>query len=196
MIQLKIEVGPKEILRTLVLVLMLPLVAWLCACGTSTTTGTDESGATAGRTRTSQDISAGGTLVETIGCKQWNGEAAGDGISANQDCIRYEYMGGGLLLIKHINAGFNCCPEIRAMVNVRADSLIIIEREIAGLCDCLCLFDLHYQILGLDPGVYRVTVFQEYLDQDDEPLDFSMDLISSSSGEHCVERDHYPWGYE
>lgn len=128
-----------------------------------------------------------GSLIDSYGCKDKSGAKLA------QDCIEYHYLGGGYLLLNHINAAFNCCPEFEADIDVAGDTITVTEVEISGICYCLCLFDLNYEIVGLTPGVYNVTVIQEWLEPDDEPLDFTMDLLSSPSGIHCVERDHYPW---
>jgi hypothetical protein len=178
------------------LLLVLVLGLWFCACGTEGMTGNEEDRVRAGPTRGTHDIAPGGSLVGITGCKQWKAAATGDAIPSTQDCVEYEYTDDGLLMIRHVNAGFNCCPEIKAFVNVRGDTVFVIEREISGLCDCICLFDLDYQIVGLEAGVYRVKVAEEYLEPEDEPLDFWIDLVSAPSGTYCVTRDHYPWGLQ
>lgn len=146
-----------------------------------------------GSVRAVSCVAPTGGLVGASGCIFTRG--AGSRAPSNLDCIEWEYLGGGLLLLDHLNAAFNCCPEYEAGVVVEGDSITITEDEISGECDCICLYDLNYEIGGLAPGVYSVTVNQEYLRPDDEPLDFTMDLHSSPSGTHCVERDHYPWGF-
>jgi len=50
-----------------------------------------------------------GTLDEYQGCKEWTtGIETGTDAANNQDCIEYAYDGRTLIL-KHVNAGFNCC---------------------------------------------------------------------------------------
>ena len=61
-------------------------------------------------------------------------------------------------------------------------------------CDCLCLFDLDYEITNLPPGVYTIRVNEPYLWEGAEVLEFTVDLSAVPSGSHCVYRDHYPWG--
>jgi hypothetical protein len=133
-----------------------------------------------------------GALVGSFGCKR-GGAGGAAAPRLTQDCIEYEYLGEGLLLLNHVNTAFNCCPVFEAGITVDGDAIIVSEDEISGDCDCICLFDLNYEIVNLEPGIYDVTVIQEYLDPTDEPLDFTMDLLSSPSGMHCVDRDHYPW---
>jgi hypothetical protein len=131
------------------------------------------------------------------GCKTFQ-KIEGDMVPPDQDCIEYEYDGESVLLIKHINAGFNCCPEeIKIFVNIQ-NSIITIEEEeyfyIHGGCDCLCLFDIDFDIAGVIPGEYTIKIQELYLPSGDEPLEFSVDLSFSTSGIFCVERTSYPWG--
>jgi hypothetical protein len=133
-----------------------------------------------------------GSLVSMTGCKTW-GIALGGETTPDQDCIRYVYRGRTLNLT-HVNTALNCCPEFEARLEVSSDSIFITEDEAQGGCRCLCLYDLEYEIRHLPAGTYRVIVSQEYLEPGDQPLEFTIDLVSSLSGEYCVTRTHYPWG--
>ena len=138
-----------------------------------------------------------GTLVDYDGCKEFNKGNALNGTPPDQDCIEYQYDGASLLLLKHVNAGFNCCPdEILADITIEDNVITIDEDESleSGGCDCLCLFDVDYQISNLPPGEYTIRVNGLYLEEGDEILQFTVDLTSSPSGSFCVYRDHYPWG--
>ncbi len=138
-----------------------------------------------------------GTLVDHTGCKTFQ---KSDSTSPNLDCVEYEYDGGSKLTLKHVNAGFNCCPgSIEADITIENSLITITESESydsLGPCACLCLFDVDMEIINLPPGEYTIKVNELNLDEGDEILDFTISLSSSpSSGSHCVGRDHYPWGY-
>jgi len=135
-----------------------------------------------------------GSLVGTSGCKSFQEVLSPDIAPPDQDCLEYQYDGESLLLLKHLNAGFNCCPEIATSVSIEGNVITIEEIEIAGYCDCLCLFDLDYEIVNLPPAEYTITVIEPYVHEGQEILEFSVDLVSSPSGIHCVHRDNYPWG--
>jgi hypothetical protein len=139
-----------------------------------------------------------GILLNYYGCKEFQKGTAIDSIPPDQDCIEYQYDGSSVLLLKHINAGFNCCPdEILAEITIESNVITIDENEsleISGGCYCLCLFDVDYEITNLPPGVYTIKINGLYLEEGDEPLEFTIDLASSPSGIFCVHRDHYPWG--
>ena len=135
-----------------------------------------------------------GILVNYYGCKEFQKGTAIDSTPPDQDCIEYQYDGESVLQLKHVNAGFNCCPEIAANITIEDNTITIEEIEISGECYCLCLFDIDYEITNLPPGEYTIRVNGLYLEEGDEPLEFTVDLASSPSGIYCVYRDHYPWG--
>jgi hypothetical protein len=114
-------------------------------------------------------------------------------VPSDQDCIEWSFNSRGHLKFTHVNTGFNCCPVFEAVTYVENDTIFVVELELEGQCQCLCVYDLDYEIHHLERGVYQVIVVQEWLQEGDEPLDFTMDLLTSPSGRHCVERDHYPW---
>ena len=116
------------------------------------------------------------------------------GTSSNSTCVQYEYDGQGTLLLTHINAGLNCCPQPTLTVNVLADTIFVTEVD-SGLCHCLCLYDIEYRVVNLPPGHYRIKV-EEAIAGGGEPLDFWVDFAQSPSGTVCEARSQYPWGSE
>ncbi len=134
-------------------------------------------------------------LVEIYGCKE-----AATGIplvsaSSDQDCIEYWYIEGDVLRLKHVNAGFNCCPVIDVDIQVDGETITIEEIELEGLCYCLCLFDVYYEIHDLVPGTYHLCVIEPYRPENDPVLEFTVDLQASPAGNFCVFRSGYPWGF-
>jgi hypothetical protein len=138
-----------------------------------------------------------GILINYDGCKEFQKGTAKDVTPPDQDCIEYQYDGENLLLLKHINAGFNCCPdEILADITIENNVITIEENESleSGGCYCLCLFDVDYEISNLPPGEYTIRVIEPYVPEGGEILEFTVDLASSPSDSYCVYRDYYPWG--
>jgi hypothetical protein len=135
-----------------------------------------------------------GFLTDQYGCKEFQKGTVIDATPPDQDCMEYEYDGESVLLLKHVNAGFNCCPEIAANITIEDNIITIEEIEISGDCDCLCLFDIDYEIRNLPPGEYTITAIEPYVPGGEEILEFTVDLVSSPSGSFCVYRDYYPWG--
>ena len=116
-------------------------------------------------------------------------------VNSNMDCIFYVYSNGKLRL-RHVNAGFNCCPEIDKAIEIRDNSIFITEIEVEGICDCSCLFEIEYTIAPLAPGTYFIHFDEPYVHQNGEVLEFTVDLVNEPTGEYCVWRDYYPWGVE
>ncbi|MFA4948661.1 MAG: hypothetical protein WC674_09170, partial [Candidatus Krumholzibacteriia bacterium] len=134
-----------------------------------------------------------GALVSRSDCKG-STELAASGTAAIRDCIEYELAGGDTLLLRHINAAFNCCPgDITADISFRNDTITIVERESESGCRCLCLYDLDYRFENIAPGIYTILIVEPYVTDADEPLRSTIDLSVSPSGSFCVDRASYPW---
>lgn len=134
-----------------------------------------------------------GVVAAADGCKLFDAPAVDFDAPSNQDCVAWTYAADGTLALKHVNAGFNCCPgTITADITISDDTITIVEREQTAGCRCLCLFDVRYKIFKLPAGVYTVT-FVELYGLDDPPLAVTIDLASTPSGSFCVPRTHYPW---
>jgi hypothetical protein len=113
----------------------------------------------------------------------------------SQSCIEYSFdQSTKKLLIKHINAGFNCCPEsLWCTATYRNDSIVIQEFEKHIGCKCNCLYDLEMEVEGVESGNYQLRVIEPYLGTQ-KPLIFTLDLKSQKQGSFCVTRKQYPWG--
>src|SRR6056297_2984347 len=68
-----------------------------------------------------------GILTNYTGCKYFKFT----GISDTLSCINYQYNESQhQLSLKHINAGFNCCPDsLYAFITIIKDTVIIKEHE-------------------------------------------------------------------
>ncbi|MFH2055183.1 MAG: hypothetical protein ABIJ61_04440 [bacterium] len=137
------------------------------------------------------------TVTNFSDCK--SGIAKIAGASSTQECIEWQYA-DGVLSIHHVNAGFNCCvTALLASFAKEANEITITESEVLdqGGCNCLCLYDLDYQLNSFATGVYTFTIIGPYMETTSTPesdyLTFSVDLASEPSGSYCVDRDHYPW---
>jgi hypothetical protein len=117
---------------------------------------------------------------------------------ASEDCIGYEWVKGDTLKITHFNAGFNCCPEgFRTELTVAGDTLIISEMENSNLCDCNCLYDLKYDLTGIERDRWWIRVREPYVDTErDAPALFQVNLKEQPAGEACFTRTGYPWNIQ
>ncbi len=134
-----------------------------------------------------------GILTGHGSCK--TGKGTLDDPTSSEDCVDWSFE-DGTLSINHINAGFNCCPIILADITIEGNLITISEIDSldGGGCDCNCLFDVNYEITGLQAGVYHLVVDEPYRQNPDEPIDFMLDLSATPSGRHCEDRTVYPWG--
>jgi hypothetical protein len=143
------------------------------------------------------DTNPDGKVTAYTSCKGMSMAASRGDMPKNQDCLEYDYDGQSVLRLKHVNAGFNCCPDtLIGAFHISVGEIIIDESELltTGGCHCLCLYDLDYEITGLAPDQYSIRVNQPYLTSGAEVLEFTLDLTSAKSGTFCVTRDFYPWG--
>jgi hypothetical protein len=137
-----------------------------------------------------------GVLLQAAGCKQFGGAAHVSRAATAQedDCFEYQYDGKGKLTLRHINAGFNCCPgHISAAIDFNGGVIEITESEELQDCRCLCLFDLDYEIINLAAGRYTIRVIEPYCEAGDQVLEIMVNLSAATSGSFCLQRNYYPW---
>lgn len=110
-------------------------------------------------------------------------------------CIDYSFdKTNKKLTIKHINAGFNCCPEsLFCNVSLAKDTIIVQELQKKNGCKCNCLYDLDIVLNGVQAEKYIIK-FVEPFTNDQEKLIFKMDLTKENQGLFTVIRKKYPWG--
>jgi len=145
------------------------------------------------------EFSPFGVLTNSQGCKTFtsNSNLKAAFHSSSEECVEYVYDGERLLTLKHINAGFNCCPgEIGADISITGNIISLEEWEKEQGCFCRCLYDLDYKILELKPGEYIIKIRGPYVDDEIEikEIRFKVRLFDPCSGTFCVDRTHYPWG--
>jgi hypothetical protein len=157
----------------------LAVVALLFSACSDNSTGTGDSRSPTGRT------------VGNTGCKTILSSSAPGNAATDKACLDYAYDGRSLLQLKHVNAVFNCCPDsVGGQVRIDNHTITIDETEwVSTPCDCICPFDVDYEIVDLPPGLYTIRVNEVYLREGAEVLEFTVDLSVSPSGSYCVERD-------
>ena len=71
----------------------------------------------------------------------------------SKEIIEYSVLHDGYLYIYHRNVFFNCCPgTIGADIQVEGNKIIIGEYETEDECDCVCPYDLGYEVGPLVEG--------------------------------------------
>lgn len=137
-----------------------------------------------------------GSLINYTDCKTFKSVVIGINNGNNESCIEYSYDSQNRILqLKHINAGFNCCPDsLYCKISLSNDTILIEEFEKNALCNCNCLYDLNIEIKGVELIEYYISIVEPYCG-DQQKLMFEVDFNFSSSGKYCVNRNHYPWGF-
>ena len=141
-------------------------------------------------------LSLTGELVNHSECKNKKKLIKGSSeIPDSISCIDYSFdEANNKLTIKHINAGFNCCPDsLYCDVILNNDTIMIQEFEKDGLCNCDCLYDLNIEIIGVASQKYYIKIDEPYRRKQAE-LSFKIDLTKNKAGSYCVIRNQYPWG--
>lgn len=134
-------------------------------------------------------------IAKHSSCKLFKAIQTDSNAGNDVSCIIYRFVpDSSTLMLKHVNAGFNCCPGTLSCTVSRQDSIITIrESEESSLCDCNCLFDLDIVLTGIETGDYFIKIVEPYCGNQ-EPLHFSIHISATPEGEYCVKRSRYPWG--
>ncbi len=143
-----------------------------------------------------QQIDFVGELISASTCKnELKSASVDEDVPDSLSCIEYLYDDENKKLsIKHINAGFNCCPDsLYCTISLKLDTIIIKEFEKIPQCNCNCLYDLDIVVNGVDKKIYQIKLIEPYSDEQAE-LKFEIDLNIGNEGSFCVTRKNYPWG--
>ena len=96
------------------------------------------------------------------GCKNGADQKAIDwNLFSGFECVTWSYDGTGALELRHINAVFNCCPGDPGMSGTVAFAdgvFTLTESDNGGMCNCVCPYDMIYQLTNVAPGAYSVVV--------------------------------------
>jgi len=143
-----------------------------------------------------KQLTLSGTLINFSECKSGTKSTIKTlGALDTLSCIDYAFDDlEKKLTIKHINAGFNCCPEsLYCNVSLSGDTILIMEQEAKAQCHCICLYDLNLEINGVDSKSYQIKFIEPYSGKQAK-MDFRVDLTKDKNGSFCVTRGEYPWG--
>jgi hypothetical protein len=137
-----------------------------------------------------------GQLISNSTCK--NDLKSSSQVVATPDnltCVEYSFdKEKSKLTIKHINSGFNCCPDsLYCKVKLKGDTIMIQEFEKSALCKCNCLYDLDIEVNSVEMKNYQIKFIEPYVGEQTK-LIFDIDLTKDSNGTFCVTRNQYPWG--
>jgi hypothetical protein len=137
-----------------------------------------------------------GKLINHSECK-YNGKSVyvGQDYGSDTTSVSYVYLeNANTLKFKHTNTSFNCCPgELSCDISISNDTIYIQEKASKEDCDCMCLFDVEFEVYDIKTQTYHIEIIEPYIGSQDK-LSFDIDLKAFTSGEYCLGRDQYPWG--
>ncbi|PID89479.1 MAG: hypothetical protein CSB01_01755 [Bacteroidia bacterium] len=142
----------------------------------------------------SENTEFSGQLTEHSECKNLEFISVREETPDTLSCVKYSFNDDKLVL-KHINAGFNCCPDsLYVNASLNGDTIVIEEYETSMLCDCNCLYDLDIELKGIEAQKYHIKFVEPYV-TNQEKIFFDINLENNGEGKFCVIRKGYPWGY-
>lgn len=136
-----------------------------------------------------------GKLVSHSDCKNMKFSEILSDVPDTLSCVECNFdASGNKLYLKHINAGFNCCPEsLYCNVSLDNDTIVVREFEQTQGCHCDCLYDLEIEVNGVERKRYYIKFVEPYAPEGSR-IGFEIDLAKSVSGSYCIIRKTYPWG--
>lgn len=80
------------------------------------------------------------------------------GASGSSEAIAYKDKGNGYLNISHTDAMFNCESSIDVKAYVSGTQIVVNEEETNAIANCICPYDLSFDIGPLAEGRYTVVM--------------------------------------
>ena len=106
----------------------------------------------------------------------------------SKEIIEYSVLHDGYLYIYHRNVFFNCCPgTIGADIQVEDNKIIIGEYETEDECDCVCPYDLGYEVGPLVEGK-SYTIYIGHKGRESKVAEFTFQ--NSMSGTWNLKQDY------
>lgn len=136
-----------------------------------------------------------GVLKQHSACGGYDDTPAKSYAGDSTSCMIWEYSFEGTLSLRHTNTVLNCCPIIVAEINIENNIITITELDSleGGGCDCLCIYDIDYEITNLWSGEYTIKVVEPYLVPIEDTLQTTINLSEEPSGSFCVDRKYLPF---
>lgn len=101
--------------------------------------------------------------VYTTGCKT-EGQPSQAGSATTRspfgaEYVEYKSKTDGYVYINHANVSYNCCSEeIDVTLTVTGNRISVVEKETDTSCNCLCPFDVSYEVGPLKAGKYILVI--------------------------------------
>lgn len=101
----------------------------------------------------------------------------------------------GALLLRHSNAALrNNGQNVSIRIRIEENIITVIEKQREAGDGPLDLYDVEFIITDLPVRAYRVVVIEPYVQKEQRPLSFRLDLVENLTGAVSAERTQPPWG--
>ncbi len=136
-----------------------------------------------------------GKLTNSPTCKERTKYASRASDNNTLSCVKYTFdKPNNTLILRHINAGFNCCPgKLYIKTSLSGNTITIKEYESEASCECQCLYDLDITLTGVEAKKYKIEFVEPYA-TGQQQIVFEVDLGNNNEDSFCVTRKKYPWG--
>lgn len=136
-----------------------------------------------------------GQLTNNSACKYFSTKSTLELTADTLSKVEYVYNNTThTLQLKHVNAGFNCCPgTLSSQFVLNGNTILITEQEEEAQCHCNCLYDLDFEISGIEQKTYNIRFIEPYAESMPK-LEFEINLLEDTEGSFTVVRRTYPWG--
>ncbi len=76
--------------------------------------------------------------------------------------INFKYINDNTVTVTHSDVFFNCCvEEIKINTDIGENTITIKENEKGALCNCVCPYDVNFNMNGLETKDYTF-IFEKY----------------------------------
>ncbi len=111
------------------------------------------------------------------GCKSYNNAKETNSLTKETETITFTAGKGGWLHVEHKNTLFNCCSDKISVEVSQDDNIITVnEDENDQSCNCICPFDVEYEIGSLENTTYTLVIRRGGIEFFRQTVTFADDL--------------------
>ncbi len=115
--------------------------------------------------------------VSDSGCKSYINAKETNSVTKEAETLTFTARKGGWLHVEHKNTLFNCCSDKISVEVSQDDNLITVnEDENDHSCNCICPFDVEYEIGSLENTTYTFVIRRGGIDFFRQTVTYADDL--------------------
>lgn len=115
--------------------------------------------------------------VSNSGCKLYNNANETNSITKEAETLTITAKKCGWLHVEHKNTLFNCCSDMISVEVLQDGNIVTVhENENDHSCNCICPFDVEFEIGTLENNTYTLVILKGGLEYFRQNLTFTDDL--------------------